>query len=81
MYKNMDSCPEGYDTHFLVRPKGIHPATGEKYVPTTVINIEGELYTPQDHIHPLLWTKGDSLMNGPTSCINEAELEWHELPD
>lgn len=80
MYKPMNTAPEGFEHHFLVRPKGAHPASGEKFVPTAVIQFDGELYTPLDHIHPLKWNKVGTRFE-PTTKIAEADLEWHELPE
>lgn len=73
--------PEGTHNFFLIRPQGIHPASGKKYVPQPVQLIDGQLYTPGNEIDPMTWSLNGDICNGPTNDPYSACLEWMPLPD
>lgn len=75
--KNSDH-PTGQGNFFLVRPRGINPRFGEKYVPTVVQSIGGELYSSFNEIEPIMYGK-----TGPHAdpYHSDCDLEWMELPE
>jgi hypothetical protein len=87
-YQSMDSAPTGAHRFFLVRPCGEAPFGG-KYLPSVVQQIDGELFSPENEIDPLVWIKrgteletsgGDGTYQ-PATRVEDVDLEWRELPD
>lgn len=65
---------EAYD-FFLVRPKGVHPASGKVWHPTIVQRIEGKFYTSTNELEPIYFGQ-DETDDHPLKTT----LEWKPLP-
>lgn len=66
---------------FLVRVIGKHPATGTKYPPKVVAMEEGKLYSLDNDVEPIIWSRNGNFKEGPTDDPYQANLEWMPLPD
>ena len=64
------------ERYYLIRPVGLHPARGTKYLPTVAFRRDGEWYQPMDHIEPIIY--GD--FNSVTGEIDPGDLEFIEIP-
>lgn len=65
---------------FMVRGRGLHPGRGVKFVPSIVQLIEGELYTCDNELESIIWSKKGEHLE-PTNDPFEADLEWMEIPE
>lgn len=74
-------APDQPYVYFLVRPQGPHPITGGKYTPSVVQCIDDKLYTTNDDVEPIRWSRSGSGMPTPTDDPFQANLEWCPLPD
>jgi len=65
---------------FLVRPKGLHPASGKKFTALVVQYGDGHLYTPDNEVEPIIYSHKDDVMT-PSNDPFECNLEWMEIPE
>lgn len=65
---------EAYE-FFLVRPKGLHPATGMVWHPTIVQRIDGQLYTSTNELEPVYFGQNEA-----DDHPLKTALEWRHFP-
>lgn len=75
--QDMSKAPTGWHKFFLVRPLGIHPGSGEKYLPTVVQYVDGEFYGPMDELTPIYFGQNEPI-DSEFRCKG---FEWCHLPD
>lgn len=64
---------------FLVRPKGMHPVCGGKFLPSVVQLIDDQLYSADNELEPLVYSHKNDFL---TPCADpfDCNLEWCEIP-
>jgi hypothetical protein len=80
-WKPFNGC-FGDNEYFLIRQIGNHPATGKKLVPIVAQLIDGDLYSIDNEIEPVVFT--GHLPNGdicPEYNPFKANLEWMPIPE
>lgn len=77
---DLELCLKQPYDFFLVRQKGLHPASGKKFVPITVQLIDGKLFTCENELDPLAFSTKHNVME-PSDNPFECALEWMEIPE
>ena len=77
---DLELCMKEPYQFFLVRPKGLHQTTGQKFTASVVQLIDNELYRCMDELEPIIFSHKDDFLTPETNPF-ECNLEWCEIPE
>ena len=72
---DFENAPTEAYEFFLVRPKGVHPASGKAFHPTIVQRIDGKFYTSTNELEPIYFGQNES-----DDHPLKTTLEWRHFP-